>query len=469
MTILFILPLFGAIVQLFTSSKRWALAISILTFMESIRLYLAFDNNYADFQYLISFNWFYKDIVFGIDGISIYFILLTTLLFPICILASWNSIKYLNRQYLVSLLVIEWLLIGVFTVLDILGFYIFYEGVLIPMFFIIGVWGARQQKITAAYYFFFYTLLGSVLMLISIMYIYSITGTTDYITLRGYEMNANIQKLIFLGFVASLAVKIPSFPFHIWLPQAHVEAPVAGSVLLAGVLIKLGSYGIIRYNLALTPIACEYFSPLIITLSILGVIYASLTTIRQTDLKRIIAYSSVGHMGIVTIGIFTLNIVGLKGSIFLQLAHGLVSSALFIVVTMIYERYHTRIVKYYRGLTITMPIYSIYFLIFTLGNIALPGTSNFVGEILAIIGAVEINLVVAILASSGIILSAAYSLFLYNRVAFGGLSSYMLVAPRDLNRREFYLLLPLAVLSIVIGIYPDEILKTIEPSLYLLI
>lgn len=466
---LLIIPIIGAIIQIFTPNKRWALGISVLTFIESIRIYLAFDKNSSDIQFIQNIVWFNKEITFGLDGISIYFILLTTLLIPICILVSWNSITYLTRQYLISLLIIEWLLIGVFSVLDVLGFYVFYEGVLIPMFYIIGVWGARAQKITAAYYFFFFTLLGSVLMLISIMYIYSITGTTDYISLLSFEFTENVQIWIFLAFFASLAVKLPSFPFHIWLPLAHVEAPVAGSVLLAGILIKLGAYGLIRYSLALTPFACEYFAPLVYTLSILGVIYASITTIRQTDLKRIIAYSSVGHMGIVTIGIFTMNLIGIQGSIYLQLAHGIVSSALFIVVTLIYERYHTRIVKYYRGISITMPLYSILFLIFTLGNIGLPGTSNFVGEILAIVGVLEDNSIVAILAALGIILSASYSLFLYNRVCFGGLSNYMLVAPRDLTRREFYILAPLALLSILLGLMPNEILSTIEASVFLLI
>jgi len=337
------------------------------------------------------------------------------------------------------------------------------------MFYIIGVWGAREQKITAAYYFFFYTLLGSVLMLVSILFIFSITGTTDYTSLLGYDLSDKVQKIIFLGFFASLAVKLPSFPFHIWLPLAHVEAPVAGSVLLAGVLIKLGSYGLIRFSLGLTPVACEYFAPFVYTLSILGVIYASITTIRQTDLKRIIAYSSVGHMGIVTIGIFTFNLEGIQGSIFLQLAHGIVSSALFIVVTLLYERFHTRIVKYYRGITVTMPIYSSLFLIFTMSNIGVPGTSNYIGEILALTGAMDDNFIVAFFAAIGMVLSASYGLFLFNRVCFGGLSSYMLTAPRDVSRREFFILMPLAILTIVLGIWPGLILDTIEASVLVLV
>ena len=471
MTILFLLPLLGAgyIILSPKQPRVTALVVSVMTMLQSIIMYITMDKKSSEYQYVIKTIWINKEIAFGIDGISIYFVLLTTILIPICIMVSWDSIKTLPRQFYSTILIIEWLLIGVFTVMDVLGFYVFYEGVLIPMYFLIGIWGAREQKITAAYYFFFYTLLGSVLMLISIMYVYTITGTTDYPTLLEYELSPKVQKVIFLGFIASLAVKIPSFPFHIWLPLAHVEAPVAGSVLLAGVLIKLGSYGIIRYLLGITPIACEYFAPLIYTLSILGIIYASLTTIRQTDLKRIIAYSSVGHMGIVTIGIFTMTLEGIEGSIYLQLAHGIVSSALFIVVTLIYERYHTRIVKYYRGITTTMPIYSTIFLIFTMSNIGVPGTSNFIGEILALTGAMEDNWVVAVLASLGMVLSASYGLYLYNRVSFGGLSSYMTTAPRDVTRREASVLVPLAILTIILGIWPSAILEPMEASVMLLI
>ena len=461
MTTLIILPLIGAIVLLLNPyvsiNRKIALLTSVLTLLESLRIFLIFDKKSSDFQFISNIGWVDNVIAFGVDGISIYYVLLTTILIPICIMVSWDSIKVLTRQFLISILVIEFLLICVFTVMDVLGFYVFYEGVLIPMFLLIGVWGAREQKITAAYYLFFYTLLGSVLMLVSIMYIYSITGTTDYTTLLGYNIREKEQILIFIGFFSSLAVKLPSFPFHIWLPLAHVEAPVAGSVLLAGVLIKLGSYGLIRYSLGITPIACEYFAPLVFTLSLLGVIYASITTLRQTDLKRIIAYSSVGHMGIVTIGIFSMNIEGLQGSIFLQLAHGIVSSALFIIVTLLYERYHTRIVKYYRGITITMPIYSTFFLIFTMSNIGVPGTSNFIGEILALTGAMQSNLIVAVIAAIGMVLSASYGLFLYNRVSFGGLS---LIAPRDVTRREYWILLPLAILTILLGIWPGIILDT---------
>jgi len=303
-------------------------------------------------------------------------------------------------------------------------------------------------------------------MLISIFYIYNLTGTTDYLSLLGWQFDTEVEKLLFLAFFASLAVKIPKIPFHVWLPQAHVEAPVSGSVLLAGLLIKLGSYGFIRYSLALMPNASQYFAPLVFTLAVLGVIYASITTLRQTDLKRIIAYSSIAHMGIVTIGIFTLTVIGIEGSIFLQLSHGLVASALFLIVTIIYDRHHTRLVKYYRGLAITMPIYASLFLFFTLANIAVPLSCNFVGELVCLVSAYEVNSTVAILASLGMVLSASYSLFLYNRVSFGSMSPYIAGAAenRDINRREFYVLLPLVVLALLLGVYPQIIFDSIHAS-----
>lgn len=461
---LFLLPLIAAVTLLFNPNKKWALAFSILTFVESFRLFLAFDKSSSQYQFIFTIPSLNNDLVFGIDGISIFFILLTTFLIPICLLVSWYSITFYIKQFLVALFFIEWILIAVFSVIDVLGFYIFYEAVLIPVFLIIGVWGARVQKINAAYYFFFYTLIGSLLMFISILLIFFITGSTDLHYILAFQFSDNFQILIFLAFFASFAVKLPAFPFHIWLPLAHVEAPVAGSVLLAGVLIKLGSYGLIRFSLAITPWAAQYFAPLVFTLAILGVIYASLATIRQTDLKRIIAYSSIGHMGIVTIGIFSFNVEGIVGSIFLQLAHGIVSSALFIVVTLLYDRFHTRIFKYFRGVTLSMPLFSSFFLFFTLGNIAVPGTSNFIGEILSLAAAVKNNIFVAVMAASGMVLSAAYGLFLFNRICFGGMAPYMLVAPRDLSRRETLALAPLAGLSLLLGLFPAVVIDVIIPS-----
>lgn len=449
--------------------KQWALFIAVLTFLESIRLWISFDNSSCEFQYQIKLTWiesFNIAPVFALDGISLVFVVLTTLLIPVCLLASWDSIKILEKEYLICFLALELLLIGVFTVLDLFGFYLLFEGVLIPMFLIIGVWGARQQKVTAAYYFFFYTLIGSILMLLSLFYIYYLCGTTDYQTLLNVKIDPVVQRWIFLAFFASLAVKIPKFPFHIWLPQAHVEAPVAGSVILAGILIKLGSYGFIRFTLPLLPDACVYFTPLVFTLGVLAIIYASLTTLRQTDLKRIIAYSSVSHMGVVSIAIFTLSVTGIEGSIFLQIAHGLVSSALFIVVTIIYDRHHTRIVKYYRGLAATMPLFATIFLFFTLANIGVPLSCNFVGEFLSLLATYESNTFIGVLASLGMVLSACYALFLFNRVCFGAMSPYLADSPenRDINRRELYVLAPLVFLTLFLGVYPDLVLDPIHNS-----
>ena len=395
------------------------------------------------------------------------FILLTAFIFPICVLVSQDYIKTGIKKFYWSLLSIEVLLFGVFTILDLLGFYVIYEGILIPMVLIIGIWGARKEKITAAYYFFFYTLVGSILMLMAIIYIYNLTGTTDYLQLLGISnFNPDVQNWLFLAFFASFAVKIPKFPFHVWLPLAHVEAPLAGSILLAGILIKLGSYGIMRFSLPLFPDASVYFAPLVNTLAVLAIIYASLTTMRQTDLKRIIAYSSVSHMGVVMLGIFSLTTIGLEGSIVLQVAHGLVASGLFIVVTLLYERHHSRIIKYYRGLAITMPIYSTIFVILTLANIGVPLTSNFIGEFLSLYGIFEKNYWLGVLGSLGMVLSACYALFLLNRVIYANLSPYVQSSPfnRDLNRREFLILLPLVLLTLVLGIWPNYILGKVHHS-----
>lgn len=473
---LFLLPILGTLiitilpfetVQEKIRGKQIAMLTSIVTLIESIRIWIALDSTTSEFQFLYKFNWieiFNIQILFGIDGISINFIVLTCLLIPICILASWDSIKILEKQFLICFLSLEFLLIGVFTVLDFLGFYILFEAVLIPMFIVIGVWGAREQKITAAYYFFFYTLIGSLLMLLSILYLYNIAGTTDYLTLLGINLTPVEQYFIFFAFFASLAVKIPKFPFHIWLPLAHVEAPLAGSVILAGILIKLGSYGFIRFTLPILPDACVYFAPFVFTLAVIAVIYASLTTLRQSDLKRIIAYSSVSHMAVVMLAIFTLSAVGIEGSIFLQIAHGLVSSALFIIVTILYDRHHTRIVKYYRGVTTTMPLYSSIFLFFTLANIGIPLSCNFIGEFLSLLATFEANSFIAVLAASGMVLSACYALFLYNRVAFGASSLYIKhsVQNRDITRREFFVLFPLILFTFIFGIFPNLILDPLH-------
>lgn len=474
---LFIIPTIGFILITFikdvNTNKKLGLFVSLLTFLESLRLWYLFDKSTNEFQFNYLLDWIsigniQFNILFAVDGISLIFIILTTLLIPICILTSYESINKNIKLFLLSFLGLEIILIGVFTILDLFGFYILFEAILIPMFLIIGIYGSREQKIDAAYYFFFYTLIGSVLMLIGILYIYSISGTTDYLNLLEFHFDPYIQKFLFLSFFASLAVKIPKFPFHIWLPQAHVEAPVSGSVILAGILIKLGGYGFIRFTLPLFPDASYFFSPLVFTLSILGVLYASLTTIRQTDLKRIIAYSSVSHMAIVTLAIFTFTAIGIEGSIFLQLAHGIVSSALFILVTVLYDRYHSRLVKYYSGVVITMPLFVSIFLFFTLANIAVPLSCNFIGEFLCLLATFQINAFVAIFATFGIVLSAAYSLFLFNRVSFGSFSPHLSYKP-DLSKREFFVLLPLIILTLLFGLFPNLVLDLIHSSVVYLL
>jgi len=444
-----------------------ALITTVASFLFTVYLSLLVDST-SSFQFLHSFSVFNASFTLGIDGISMAFVLLTAFIMPICVLVSREYIKMGVKQFYWCLISIELLLFAVFTVLDVLGFYVVYEAILIPMVLIIGVWGARKEKITAAYYFFFYTLVGSILMLMGIIYLYNLAGTTDYLELLGSaSIDKNVQNWLFLAFFASFAVKIPKFPFHIWLPLAHVEAPLAGSILLAGVLIKMGSYGIMRFALPLFPDASIYFAPLVNTLAVLAIIYASLTTMRQTDLKRIIAYSSVSHMGVVMLGIFSLTAIGLEGSIVLQVAHGIVSSGLFIIVTLLYERHHSRIVKYYRGLAITMPIFAIMFTVLTLGNIGVPLTCNFIGEFLSLYGIFSSSYWLGILGALGMVLSACYALFLLNRVIYADLSPYVVSSPlnRDVTRREFAILFPLVVLTIVLGIFPDYILGKVHHSI----
>jgi proton-translocating NADH-quinone oxidoreductase chain M len=358
----------------------------------------------------------------------------------------------------------EVLLVLVFSVSDLLLFYIFFESVLIPMYIIIGVWGSRERKVRAAYMFFLYTLFGSVLMLLGIIYIYVQVGSTDYETLLNYEFNGLEQKLLWLSFFASLASKIPMLPAHIWLPEAHVEAPTAGSVVLAGILLKLGSYGFLRFSLPLFPAASYFFTPLVYTLSIIGVIYASLTAIRQTDLKRIIAYTSVAHMNLVVMGLFCFNTVGLEGAIIQSISHGFVSSALFLVIGVVYDRHHTRMVKYYSGLVHTMPLFITIFLLFTMANIALPGTSSFVGEFLILAGVFKANTTGAFLGATGMVLGGGYSLWLFNRIAYGNLKLQYIDHFSDINRREFFVFLPLILGTLYMGIYPEVFLNVMHAS-----
>lgn len=449
--------------------KKRTLEWSLLTLIFSFILWLLYDNQ-TTFQISQKLKWLsiiepkINPIFFAVDGISIFFVLLITLLIPICVLISWKSIKILIKEFMLCLLIIEALLIGVFSILDLIGFYVLFEGVLIPMFLIIGVWGTREEKIQASYYFFFFTFIGSVFMLLAIFMLYSYIGTTDYQTLSCLLIDYKLQYFLFLGFFLSLAIKIPKIPFHIWLPQAHVEAPVAGSVILAGVLLKLGGYGFIRFSWPIMPDASQFFTPMILTLSILAIIYGSLTTCRQIDLKRIIAYSSVAHMGLVTLGIFSHTVIGIVAAIFLMLAHGLVSSALFIIVTFLYDRFHTRLIKYYRGITITMPIYSFLMLLLILANCSIPLSCNFVGEFLSLIAAFDFSYIVGTLSSLGVILSAIYSIFLFNRVCFGAPSNYLYFS-RDINRQEFFSIIPLIILIFLMGLFPILIIDVINSTI----
>jgi NADH-quinone oxidoreductase subunit M len=394
---------------------------------------------------------------FGLDGISLFFFILTSLLIFLCILFIWNETRF--KEYALNLLLIEFLLLLVFSVLDVFLFYVFFEAILIPMFVLIGIWGSRERKIRAVYLLFFYTLFGSLLMLIGLLYIYSITGTLNLEYLLTWPFTFEEQCWLWLAFFLSFASKIPMFPFHIWLPEAHVEAPTVGSVLLAGILLKLGVYGFLRFSLSLFPEASLYFSPFVYLLSVLGVIYASLSAIRQTDLKRIIAYSSVAHMNLVTLGIFSFNTIGIEGSILQSISHGFVSGAMFLLVGILYDRYHSRFLYYYGGLVHMMPVYSVFLLIFTMANIALPGTSSFVGEFLLLLGIYKTNILSSIIGALGVILCGAYSLWLYNRIIFGNLKTTSITMFKDINSREFIILLPLLILVLFMGIYPSFFLN----------
>ncbi len=450
-----------------TLIKQVGLASSCAILWACLFLWIYFNNELGNFVFVVHLPWLSTFNIYysiGIDGISIFFVILTAFLIPICILASWESITYKIKEYILMLLLTELLLINVFSVLDLFFFYIFFEGVLIPMFIIIGVWGSRQRKIHAAYQFFFYTLLGSILMLLGIIIIYFQTGTTDIQLLSQVQFSHSKQLILWLSFFASFAVKVPMVPVHIWLPEAHVEAPTAGSVILAGVLLKLGTYGIIRFMIPMFPYAMSYFTPLVFTMCIIGILYSAATTIRQIDLKKIIAYSSVAHMNFALLGLFTNNAQGIEGSLFFMLGHGVVSSALFLCIGMLYDRYHTRNILYYGGLVQVMPLFSVFFLVFTLANLGLPGTVNFVGEFLVLVGTWKVNTTVIFLASIGLILGAVYAIWFYNRLVFGQIRSYSLQKFIDLNRREFCVLLPLFLLVFFMGIYPTLFLNTFNMS-----
>jgi NADH-quinone oxidoreductase subunit M len=446
-----------------------ALWTTLVTFALSLLLWRDFDPSTAQFQFVEQRAWLgVIKFHMGVDGISLPFVLLTTLLMPLCILASWQSITTRVNEYMIAFLVLETLMLGVFTSLDLVLFYLFFEGGLIPMFLIIGIWGG-PRRVYASFKFFLYTLAGSLLMLLAIMAIYWEAGTTDIPTLLTHGFPASMQTWLWFAFLASFAVKLPMWPVHTWLPDAHVEAPTAGSVILAGILLKMGGYGFLRFSIPMFPLASAQFAPLIFALSVIAIIYTSLVALAQEDVKKLIAYSSVAHMGFVTIGVFTLTLQGLQGGIFQMLSHGIVSGALFLCVGVIYDRMHTREISAYGGLADRMPIYAFCFMVFTLANIGLPGTSGFVGEFLSLLGAFRINTRVAFLAATGVILSAAYALWLYGRVIFGRLEKPALKYIADLTWREVAVMAPLVVLTIVFGFYPGPILDASAVSVEALI
>jgi NADH-quinone oxidoreductase subunit M len=445
---------------------RWAaLWTTIVTFLVSLLIWVNFDQASHEMQFVERHDWMsgLASYHMGVDGISMLFVILTTFLMPICILASWHVSSRL-REYMLAFLVLETLMIGVFCSLDLVLFYLFFEGGLIPMFLIIGVWGG-PRRVYASFKFFLYTLLGSVLMLLAIIAMYWQSGTTDIaVLLNNAAFPAEMQTWLWLAFFASFAVKMPMWPVHTWLPDAHVEAPTAGSVILAAILLKMGGYGFLRFSLPMFPEASDYFAPLVFALSVIAIIYTSLVALMQEDMKKLIAYSSVAHMGFVTMGIFTFTRQGIDGALFQMISHGLVSGALFLCVGVVYDRMHTREIAAYGGLVNRMPLYAFTFMVFTMANVGLPGTSGFIGEFLTLLGAFQNNTWVAFLATTGVILSACYALWLYRRVVFGDLHKHALRAIQDMTPRELACLGPLIVLTIYFGVYPAPILDVFGPS-----
>ena len=469
-----LLPSIGSLFLFFTKESKTksiqtvkyvSLFVTTTNFFISIYLWYLFDKTSIDFQFVEEKEWLKGFINYkvGIDGISILFIILTTFITPLCILSVINSIKIRLKDFLIAILIMETLMIGVFCSLDLIIFYLFFEGCLIPMFLIIGIWGG-ERRVYSSFKFFLYTLLGSVLMLIAIIVIYLTSGTTDVIKLYELGIDTQFQNLLWLAFFCSFAVKTPMWPLHTWLPDAHVEAPTAGSVLLAAILLKMAGYGFIRFSIGLFPAASEFFTPLVYFLSLIAIIYTSFVALMQDDMKKLIAYSSVAHMGYVTLGIFTINQQALEGSIIQMISHGLVSAALFLSVGVLYDRLHSRLIKTYGGLVSIMPKYSVLFMIFALSAIGLPGTTGFVGEFLILMGVFRNSLLVATIACLGIILCAAYMLWLYKRVIFGILINKDLLKINDLDKSEIFFLTIIAIPTLFFGFYPEPLLSTVEVS-----
>ena len=470
LSIVTFLPLVGALIIASQNEKAVgnirliALYTTTITFGLSLLIWWNFDKSTAAFQFVEEAKWLgpikYK---MGVDGISMLFVILTTFLMPLCILAAWDSVESRVKEYMIAFLVLETLMIGVFCALDIVLFYLFFEAGLIPMFLIIGVWGGKR-RVYASFKFFLYTLLGSVLMLLAIMAMYWQAGTTDILALMTHKFPKDMQWWLWLAFFASFAVKMPMWPVHTWLPDAHVEAPTGGSVILAAILLKMGGYGFLRFSLPMFPLASQELAPLIFSLSVIAIVYTSLVALAQEDVKKLIAYSSVAHMGFVTMGIFTFNAQGIDGAIFQMLSHGLVSAALFLCVGIVYDRMHTREISAYGGLVNRMPIYAVTFMIFTMANVGLPGTSGFVGEFLTLMGAFKANTWVAFIATTGVILSACYALYLYKRMIFGELEKPSLKAITDMNAREIVVMTPLVILTLLFGFYPAPLLSVTAVS-----
>ncbi|MBL1420276.1 MAG: NADH-quinone oxidoreductase subunit M [Alphaproteobacteria bacterium] len=446
--------------------RNIALMTSGATFLISLLLWVFFDNTTADMQFVENASWLGGNINYkmGVDGISMLFVILTTFLLPFCILASWKTVKNNVKEFMIAFLVLETFLIGVFSSLDLLVFYIFFEGGLIPLYLIIGIWGGKN-RVYASFKFFLFTLLGSVLMLLAIMAMYWDAGTTDIVELLNHEFPAQMQTWLWLAFFASFAVKMPMWPFHTWLPDAHVQAPTAGSVILAGLSLKMGGYGFIRFNLAMFPEASDDMQTFVFVLSAIAIVYTSLVAMMQKDMKKLIAYSSVAHMAFVTAGIFTASTIGLQGAIFQMLSHGIVSSALFLCVGVIYDRMHTREISAYGGLVHRMPYYAFIFMIFTMANVGLPGTVGFIGEVLTLAAMFQVSTWMALFATTGVILSAGYALWLYRRVIFGELEKESLRDILDMDKREKYILVPMICITIFFGFYPQPIFNVTSVSI----
>jgi NADH-quinone oxidoreductase subunit M len=473
------LPLVGALLvyavrgedEAAKRNSRWiALWTTLITFAVSLILVARFDPSVADFQFVEKSNWLAAGITYhmGVDGISLPFVILTTALMPFCIIASWNAIQNRVREYMMAFLILETLMVGTFSALDLVLFYLFFEGGLIPMFLIIGVWGG-PRRVYASFKFFLYTLLGSVLMLLAIMALYWNGNTTDIPTLMHTAVPRSLQTWAWLAFFASFAVKMPMWPVHTWLPDAHVEAPTAGSVILAAILLKMGGYGFLRFSLPMFPLASHDFAPLIFTLSVIAIVYTSLVALMQEDMKKLIAYSSVAHMGFVTMGIFAGTIQGVAGGVFQMISHGIVSGALFLCVGVVYDRMHTREIAAYGGLVNRMPLYALTFMVFTLANVGLPGTSGFIGEFMTLLGTFKVSIPTAFFASFGLILSACYALWLYRKVVFGALVKPSLMTIKDMTLRECITLFPLIALTILFGVYPKPVLDMSAASVQQLV